>query len=76
MKTQADRRSCFPDVLHAGKIVANELLGCGDTVVGKELKGRWGVAGTITDEILEECQLALATQEEIELPAMQPYFMD
>ena len=32
--------------------------------------------GMITDAILEEYQLMLATWEEIELPTMQPYFMD
>ena len=44
--------------------------------MGEELNRLKVTTGMITDAILEECQLMLATREEIELPAMQPYFMD
>ena len=77
MKTQTDELYCHPDVLDAGKKVVQELFqGGGGANVGEELNRLKVTTGMITDAILEECQLMLATREEIELPAMQPYFMD
>ena len=77
MKTQTDELYCHPDILDAGKKVVQELFrGGGGANVGKELNRLKVTTGMITDAILEECQLMLATREEIELPAMQPYFMD
>ena len=77
MKMQTDELYCHPDVLDAGKKVVQELFwGGGGANVGEELNHLKVTTSMITDAILEECQLMLATWEEIELPAMQPYFMD
>ena len=77
MKMQTNELYCHPDVLDASKKVVQELFrGGGGANVGEELNRSKVTTGMITDAILEECQLMLATREEIELPAMQPYFMD